>query len=153
MDNMRAKIRKCRACLMRHRMHDAKQRIGKCHSRKTLGVVHGISLCHIAVVRIYKITLNHFDCMQRKRIRKITVCRRNISLYRVRHRIHARMGHQLLGHRLCKIRIYDSDIRGNFKICNRIFNAFSIIGNNGKRRYFRRRAGCGRNRTEMRFFS
>ena len=134
-------------------MNDSKQCIGKCHTRQTLCIVHGITFFHVSVIRAHKISLDHLDRMQGKRIGKITVRRGNIRLDGMRHRIHTGMRYQLLRHRLCKLRIHDRHIWRNLKICNRIFDSFFIIRNDGKCRHFRRRSGCGRDRAEMCFFA
>ena len=49
-------------------MNDTQEGVGEGHTRKALGVVHGIALSHIAVVGIHQISLNHYYCVKRQRI-------------------------------------------------------------------------------------
>ena len=132
---MCAVIRKCSTGLMCHGMYDTKQCIGKCHTSKTLCIMHVISLFHIPVIRSYQITLDHLDCMQGKRICEITVRCRYICLDCMCHRIHSGMCYQFLWHCLCKFRINDCNIRCDLKVSDRIFDTFLIIGDDGKCSY------------------
>ena len=68
---------------MRHGMNNAEKRIGKGHSSKTLCIVHFISGLLVLVIRIHQIVSNHFNGMQRQRIRVVAICGRNIGLNRM----------------------------------------------------------------------
>ncbi|MPN28469.1 hypothetical protein SDC9_175911 [bioreactor metagenome] len=100
--------------------------------------MHTIAAGHVAVIGFHEIVLYHLDGMKRKRIRIIAVRCRNVCFNRMGHSVHARMSDKLLRHGFRQIGIYDSDIRGNFIICNRVFDAFIIIGDYRKRRHL----GC-----------
>ena len=134
-DDVCTVIRKRCTCLMCHGMYNSKKCIGKCHTSQTLCVVHRISLFHISIIRWNQITLYHLDCMECKWIGKIAICGRNICLNCMCHCIHSGMRYQFLWHCLCQIRIYDCNIWCNLKICDRIFDSFLIVSNNGESRY------------------
>ena len=134
-------------------MNDTKQCIRECHTCQALCIVHGVTLCHIAVVGINQISLDHLDRMESQRIGKVAVCGRYISLDRMGHSIHTGMGNQLLRHGLCKIWIYDRNIRGDFEVCDRVLDTLLVIGNDRECGNLSCSSGCGGNCTEMSFLS
>ena len=129
MDNMCAIIGESSSGFVSHRVYDSKQGIAECHTGETLCIVHRITFCHVAIVRIYQIVLDHFYRMKGKWVREITVCGRNISFNRMCHCIHTGVSDKFLRHRLGKVRVYDSNIRRNLKVSDRILDSFFIIGN------------------------
>jgi len=68
----------------------------------------------------------------------------------MRHRIHTRIGRQLLRHRLRKLGIDNSHVRRNIEVGQRILDTFLVIGNDREGGDFRRRARGGRDSTEFR---
>ena len=149
-DDVRAVVRKRRARLVRHRMHDAEQRVGERHAREALRVVHAVPLLHVAVIRADEIGLDHLDRVQRQRIGVIAVRRGDVRFDRVRDRVHTRMRHQLLGHGLREFGIDDRHVGRDFEVRDGIFDALLIVGDDGERRDFRRRARRRRNGAEFR---
>ena len=115
--------------------------------------MHGITFCHVTVIGIYQILLDHFDRMQGQRIGKVTVRSGNISLDCVGHSIHTSVGYQFLRHGLCQIRIDDGYIRGDLEISDRIFNSLLIVCNDRECSNLCSSSGSRRNCTEMSFSS
>ena len=121
--------------LMCHGVDDAKEGVGKCHAGETLGIVHAVPFFHISLIGFYQILLDHFNGVKGKRICVVAVCGGYIGLDGMGHGIHTSVGNQLLGHCLSQFRVYDSDIRCDLKIGDRIFYAFLIICDNRECRY------------------
>ena len=139
MNNMSAL--KGSTCFMCHRMYNTKQCVRKCHSCKTLCIMHLITALHITLVRFHKMLLNHLNCPECQWVGIITICCRHICFDRMCHSIHSGMCYKLNRHCLCQFRINDRNIRCNLKICNWIFNTFLIICDNRKCGYFRSGTG------------
>mgnify|MGYP004419394323 CR=1 FL=1 len=59
----------------------------------------------------------------------IAGCGRNISLYRVGYCVHACVCHKLFGHCFGKLGVNNGNVGRDFKIGNRVFYTFLIIGN------------------------
>jgi len=148
-----ATIRKGSAGFVRHRMNNAQKSIRESHAGKALRIVHGIALGHIAVVGRNQILLDRHNREDREWVGIIAVCGGNISFDRVGYGVHTGVGNQLLRHGLGQIRIHDGDIRGDFKIGNRVLDTLLIVGDDGKRGHFGSRTGSGRNRAEMGLFA
>ncbi len=115
--------------------------------------MHGCTLGHVAVIGIDKVTLDHLDGMQRKRVCIVAVCSRYVSFDRMGHSVHTCVCDEFLRHGFGKVRIYDRNVWCDFKISDRIFNPLLIIGNNRKCSYFGCGAGRRRNRTKMCFLA
>ena len=152
-NDVRAVVRKRRARLVRHGVHDAEQRVGERHTRKALRVVHAVAFCHVAVIGIDKVILDHLDREDRQRIGIIAVRGGDIRLDRVRHCVHTRVRNELLGHRLGEVRIDDRDVGRDLEVCNRVFDTLLVVGDDGERRDFRRRAARGGDGAELRLLS
>ncbi len=148
---MRAIVSKCSACFMCHGMHNTKKCIGKCHSGKTLGVMHPVARRGIPVIRIHQIRLDHLYGMNGKCVRVIAVCCGHIGFHGMCHGVHTGMCNQLLRHGFRQVRVHNGNIRCNFKIRNRVFDSFFVIRDNGKSRYLRCSAGSRRYCTETCF--
>ena len=148
-DDVRAVVCKGCARLVRHGVHDAEQRVGERLACKALCVVHLVARFHIAVVGRDEVLLDHLDRVDRKRIGEVAVRRRNISFDRVRHRVHTGMRDELLGHRLGKVGIDDGDVGRDLKVRNGILDALLIVGDDGKRRDFRRGTRSRRDGAEL----
>ena len=88
--------------------------------------------------------------MQRKRIGVVAVRRGDIRFDRVRHRVHTGMRDQLLGHGLRELGIDDRHVGRDLEVRDRVFDALLIVGDDGERRDFRRRARRRGNRAEFR---
>ena len=110
--------------------------------------MHRCTLGHIAVIRINKITLNHFNSKYSERIGKVTVSGGNISFNSVSHSVHSGMSCKFLGHSLCKLRVNNCNIRSNLEVSKRILDAFFIVSNNRESSNLGSGTGCGRNSTE-----
>ena len=135
---------------MRHRMHDAEQRVGEGHAGQALRVVHTVARFHIAVVGLDQQLVDHLNRIQRERVGIIAVERGNICLDGVRHRVHTRVGRQLLRHRLREVGIDDGHVRRDVEIGQRILDALLVVGDDRERGDLRRRARGGRDGAELR---
>ena len=152
-NDMRAVILERRARLVRHGVHDAQKGVRERLPRKALRVVHFGTRFHIAVVRGNKFFLDHLDGVNGKRIGIIAVRRRNVRLNRVRDRVHARVRHQFLRHSFGEVGIDDRHVGRDLEIRDGVFDTVLIVGDNGERRDFGRRARGRGDRAEMRLRS
>ena len=150
-DDVGAKVRKSGAGLVGHGMNDTQQRIGEGHAGQALCVMHNVPRLHVAVIGFYQVSLDQFYRVDGQRVRISAVSCGYICFNGVGHGVHTGMGRQLLGHSVHKIRIYNSDIRRNFKIGDRIFDPFLVIGDNREGCHFRGGSAGGRDCAEMRF--
>ena len=151
MDDVGAVVSEGRAGLVGHGMDDTQQCVGEGHAGQALGVVHNVPGFHVAVVRLHQISLDQFNGVDGQRIRISAVGCGHVRFDGVGHGVHARVGRQLLGHGVHQFRIYDGDIRSNFKISDRIFNAFLVIGDDREGSNFRGGAAGGGNSAEVCF--
>ena len=87
-DQVSAVISECCACFMCHGVNNTKKCIGECHTSEALCVVHAVTFCHISVVGIYQVCLNHLDCIQCQRIGEVTVRGGNVCLDCMGHSVH-----------------------------------------------------------------
>ncbi|MPN02492.1 hypothetical protein SDC9_149708 [bioreactor metagenome] len=121
-------------------MDDAEQRVREGHAREALRVVHPVARRHIAVVRLDKVLADHLDRVQRERVGVVAVQRRDISLDRVGHRVHAGVRRQLLRHRLGKFGVYYRHVGRDVEIRQRVLDALRVVGDDGEGRNLRRRS-------------
>ena len=149
MDDVGTVIRKGRAGLVGHAVHDAQQRVGERHTGQALCVVHGVALIHIAVVAANEVGLDHFDSMQGQRVGKVAVGSGNVSLDGVGHGVHTGVSHQLFRHGVGQLGVDDGDIGGDFKVGDRILDALLIIGNDGEGSHLGSSAGGGGDGAEV----
>ena len=97
--------------------------------------------------------MNHLNCMKCQWVCIIAVCGWYIRFNGMCHCIHTCMGYQLYRHCFSQFRVYDCNIRCDFKISQRILNTFFVICDNWECRNFRCCTGCRRYCTEMCFFT
>lgn len=141
------------ARLVRHRVDDAQQRVGERHARKALRVMHRVARRHVAVVGGDEVFLDHLDRVDGERIGIVAVCRGNIRLDGVRHRVHTRVRDELLGHRLGKFGIDDGDIGRDLEVSDGIFDALCVVGDDGERGDFGGSAARGGDGAELRLMA
>ena len=146
---MCAVVRKGSAGLVGHGVHDAQQCVGEGHAGQTLGVVHGVTLGHVAVVAVHQIALDHADGKDGQRVGVVAVCGGNIGLDGVGHGVHAGVGHQLFGHGLGQIRVYDGHVGRDLKVRDGVLDALLVIGDDGESRHLSSGAGGGGNGAEV----
>ena len=151
MNNMCAVVSERCSGLMSHGMYDSQKCIWERLACKALCNMHSVTRFHISVVGRNKVPHNHLNCMNCKRIGKITICCGYICLNRMCHCIHSGVSNELLRHSFCQIRIHDRNVRCNLKVSNRILNTLLIICDDWECGYFRRSSRCGWNCTEMSF--
>ena len=148
-DDVSAVISKGGAGLVGHAVDDAQQRVGEGHAGQTLCVVHGIALCHIAVVAADEIRLNHLNGMQGQRVGKVAVGGGDIRLNRMGHGVHTGVGDQLFGHGVGQLGVNDGDIGGDLKVRDGILDALVIVGDDREGRHLGRSAGGGGDGAEV----
>ena len=152
-DDVRAVFVKGSASLVRHGVDDAKERVGERHAGEALGVMHAVALCHIAIVGIDQIVLDHLDGVQRQRIGEIAVGGGNIRFNGVGHGVHTGVGNQLPGHGFSEIWIDDGHVGRDLKVGNRALDAFGIVRDDRESRHLGGRAGRGGNGAEARLLA
>ncbi len=135
--------------LVSHGVNNTQKSVGESHTGQALSIMHAVTLCHIAIVGIYQIVLDHFDGMESQRIGVIAMSGGNISFDRVGHGVHTGMSNQLLRHGLSQIGINDGNIRRNLEVSDGILDALGIVGDDGECSDLGSSTGCRRNSTEM----
>ena len=123
--------------LMGHGVDNSQQSVRECHTSQALCVVHTVARFHISVKRGLQISMYHLNSMQCQGIGIVTVERRYISFNCMCHSIHSGMCGQFLRHCLCKRRVNDGNVRCDVEISQRVFDAFVVISDDRKCRYFR----------------
>ena len=63
------------------------------------------------------------------------------------------MGNQLLRHGFCQFRINNGDIRGDFEVSDRVFDAFAVVGDDRESGHFGSSAGSGGNCAKLSLFA
>ena len=133
-----------RADLVGQRVRDAQKPIGESHAGQTLGDMHLVASCRVAMVRLHDAVKNIGHRLLRQRIGEAIGKFGNIRLCGVGQRVHAGVGCQSLRHSKRNIEIQDCQIRRQIEIRQWILDAGGVIGDDRERRHLRRRAGRGR---------
>ena len=94
--------------------------------------MHLISSFAVAVIGGDQIFYRHLDGLHGERVGKRICRRRYIGFQRVRQRIHTGVSDQRRRHALYQRRIYDSYIRRDIVIRDRIFDIRIAVGDNRK---------------------
>ena len=131
----------CRARLVRHRVDNAQQRVRERHAGQALRIMHLLARRLVPFVRGGQVFKHHLDRLQRQRVRKRRMHRRDVRLNRMRQSVHARVRGQFGRHRLRKRRVDDRDVRRDVEVGQRVFDALLVVRDDRERRDFRRRAG------------
>ena len=115
---------------MSHRVDNSEKGVGKCHSCQALSVMHLLSCVHVHIVGCRQIVQDHFNGLKSQRICKWSMKGRYIGFNSVGQGVHSCVGNLLYRKTCNQIRINDGYIRGDVKVCQRIFHSSLIIGNN-----------------------
>ena len=134
---------------MGHGVHDAQQCVGEGHTGQALGVVHGVTLGHIAVVAVHQVALDHADGKDGQRVGVVTVGGGHIGLNGVGHGVHTGVGHQLLGHGLGQVGVHDGHVRGDLEVGDGVLDALLVIGDDGEGGHLGGSAGGGGDGAEV----
>ena len=146
---MCAVVGKGSAGLVGHGVDDAQQSVGEGHTGQALGVVHGVTLGHVAVVGSHQVVLDHLDGVQSQRIGVVAVGGGDVGLHSVGHGVHTGVGNQLLGHGLSQIGIHDGHIGGDLKVGDGVLDALGVVGDDGEGSHLGSSAGGGGDGAEV----
>ena len=124
-----AVIRENGSGLVGHGMNNTQQSGRERNTCQALCAVHVIARCHILIVRIYQISLDHLDGADCRSIGEIAVYRGHICFNRVGQSIHTGMRYKFLRHSFCQLRINDGYVRCNLEISDGIFDTVRIVCN------------------------
>ena len=107
--------------------------------------MHFASCIFITIIAVNQTVINITNSFKCQRVREIAACRRDISFDCMGQSIHTCMSSQSFRHAQRDIGIQNSNVRRDFKICQRIFYISRVISNDRERSYFCCRTACRRN--------